>query len=299
MSKPLLKIGEISFLNALPLSLTIEDEEQALFISEHPCEIISETPGALNKLMLEGQLDISPVSSVFYLNHQSQLSLLDHCCIGSEGPVESVLWFYNQNLGKHLDTVWVPDTSETSILLLKWLMQTRGITAENFQVYPKGDAALILLGDNEVALLSIGDEALMLSAACYEDIPFTERYAVIDVASEWREQTNLPCVFAVWVAQENFMTQSERKTKKIIKDLSQYYQARLSKFENDFAFQQHVITIAKQKYPALAKALGEDAIRHYLLNALTYEFKDPQKLALNKLDAICQDVKTKSLQGIS
>lgn len=294
----MIRIGEIGFLNALPLSLTIEDEAQALFMSKHPYEVTSAPPGELNKLMLNNALDISPVSSVFYLKNQNQFSLIPYCCISSNGPVESVLWFYNQNLGKNLDTVWVPDTSETSILLLKWLMQLRGITTQSFEVYPKGDAAKLLL-ENDIALLSIGDEALMLSAACYEDIPFTERYAVIDVASEWRDETNLPCVFATWVTQNSFINTASKNSQLVIADLAEYYQSRLLQFENDFAFQQHVLAIARHKYPALTKALGDDAVRHYLLNALTYDFNEPQKQSLNKLESLYKGVEDKLLQGIS
>ena len=292
----MINIGEISFLNSLPLSLTIEDEAQVAFLSKHPSKIIAAPPRVLNQKMAEGKLDISPVSSVFYLKSKSQFELITHCCIASDGPVESVLWFRSKNASLQLDTVWVPDTSETSIVLLKWLMEVHGVTAKKLEVYKKGNAAKLLI-EKDITLLSIGDEALMLSAACHEDHPFNKRYMVTDVASEWREKMERPCVFANWVAQNDFLKKAEASI--VIADLAKYYQDRLAKFENDFLFQQHVIKLANKKYPALCTALGEDAVQHYLLNALSYDFGVPEQESLKKLEMVYKDIENKQLQGIA
>lgn len=266
---PMIRLGEINFINALPLKLTVD---QILGV---PVQPVSLSPKQLNQQMLAGHLDVSAVSSAFYLRHQSQLTLLEGVSISAESPVESVLLFLPQGLTglKPNQPVAVPDSSETSIALMQYMVyrQTGLLLIENLEVYTTGQGQQWL--DRGVPVLAIGNEALTLKT----QFPL-EKMVYIDLAQAWQETLNLPFVFAVWVAQNDWA----RNHPEHYAVLNQQLIRQKTDFLNTPNRQAQIVLEAHQRCPHLSIEL----LTRYFTTALSYNLDQNHHEALTQFDAI-------------
>src|ERR1700687_792840 len=80
-----LRCGRISYTNDLPVYAAFD-----LGVMEFPGLLRAGVPTELNQALLDGELDVSPVSSFFYYQQQDRLSRLNDVCIGSRGEVRSI-----------------------------------------------------------------------------------------------------------------------------------------------------------------------------------------------------------------
>jgi chorismate dehydratase len=141
-------------------------------------EEVTGVPTELNRLLLEGEIDLAPISSIEYARNADRLRLLPRLCVGSEGAVDSIQLVTRVPLGR-VRTVAATPESATSVVLAKVLLP---------------DAETVALGEEADATLLIGDAALR---SAFEDP--TPHY---DLGRLWLERTGLPMVFAVWAAPE-------------------------------------------------------------------------------------------------
>jgi chorismate dehydratase len=187
-----LRIGRIPYVNCYPVYGAVDRGLVSL-----DGELISGVPTSLNALMASGSLDISVVSAVEYARDSARYVLLPDLAISCDGPVRSVMLF-SKRPAQELDArrVLVSRSSMTARALLELLF------AHVWRAEPDfipGDAEIgdIARFDEEDhdARLVIGDAALLLndSANVY---PYH-----YDLGTEWKQWTDLPFVFAVWVAQ--------------------------------------------------------------------------------------------------
>src|SRR6059058_6672003 len=135
-------------------------------------------PTELNERLLNGELDLAPISSIEYARHADRLRLLPRLCVSSEGAVESIQLVSKTPL-ERIRSVAVTPESATSVVLTKVL-------------FP--DAEQVPLGEEAEAKLLIGDAALK---SAFED-PTPHH----DLGRLWLERTGLPMVFAVWACPE-------------------------------------------------------------------------------------------------
>src|SRR3954447_6563523 len=145
---------------------------------EDDVEEITGVPTELNRLLLDGELDVAPISSIHYARHADTLRLMPRLCVSSEGAVESIQLVTKTPL-ERLRTVAVTPESATTVVLTKVL-------------FP--DAEHVPLGEAAEAKLLIGDAALSSS---FEDP--TPHYAL---GRLWLEKPGLPMVFALWACRE-------------------------------------------------------------------------------------------------
>ena len=164
-----IRLGRISYVNMAPVfhRLNVEVEE------------VSGVPTELNRMLLDGQLDIAPISSIEYARHAGSLRLLPRLCVSSEGAVESIQLVSRLPFSQ-IRSVAVTPESATSVVLTKVLLPQ----AEHVPLDTPGADARLLIGD-----------AALRSA--FEDP--TPHY---DLGRLWLERTGLPMVFAVWAAPE-------------------------------------------------------------------------------------------------
>ena len=166
-----IRLGRISYVNMAPLfhRLNVEVEE------------VSGVPTELNRMLLDGQLDIAPISSIEYARHAGSLRLLPRLCVSSEGAVESIQLVSRLPFSQ-IRSVAVTPESATSVVLTKVLLPQ----AEHVPLDTPGADARLLIGD-----------AALRSA--FEDP--TPHY---DLGRLWLERTGLPMVFAVWAVRREF-----------------------------------------------------------------------------------------------
>src|SRR6185437_6587373 len=137
-------------------------------------EEVHGVPTDLNARLLDGELDLAPISSIEYARNADRLRLLPRICVSSEGAVDSIQLVARKPL-EQVRTVAVTPESATSVVLTKVLL-------------PEADH--VPLGEEADATLLIGDAALK---SAFED-PTPHH----DLGRLWLERTGLPMVFALW-----------------------------------------------------------------------------------------------------
>ena len=184
------KVGHIQFLNCLPLYYGLVKSEALLDL-----ELIKGMPTELNNLLINGKLDISPISSIEYARHHKSLVLFPEFTVSSDGEVKSILLVSRspiENLsGKK---VALTTTSATSQVLVK-LILCRGYEVEPEYITCQPDLGK-MLAEAEAALL-IGDIALKH----YLD---RQGMYLYDLGAEWKKLTGKKMVYAVWAVNRSF-----------------------------------------------------------------------------------------------
>jgi chorismate dehydratase len=186
------RVGHIQFLNCLPIYWGLVRSGALLDV-----ELTKDTPDRLNQMLVDGALDIGPISLVEYLRNADDLVLLPDLAVGSDGPVLSVNVVSQVPLSELGGRrVALGSTSRTSVLLARlWLAEVYGVAPDYF-VCPPDLTTMLLEAD---AAVLIGDAALR---ATY-DAP-RRGLAVYDLGQVWRDWTGLPMVFAVWAARKDY-----------------------------------------------------------------------------------------------
>ena len=168
----MLRLGRISYANMAPVFYRVEAEVE---------EVLG-VPTELNRMLIDGELDTAPISSIEYARNADRLRLLPRLCVASEGAVESIQLVTRKPL-EQVRVVAVTPESATSVVLTKVLLPEADQLP--LEAYAAGDAEAKLL---------IGDAALK---SAFEDP--TPHY---DLGRLWLERTGLPMVFAVWACPE-------------------------------------------------------------------------------------------------
>jgi len=194
------RVGHIGFLNCYPLYHGLEKRGMlaggpGLDQPGMPeIELMPGVPTDLNRWLVEGAIDLGPISSIAYARNHRQLLLSRRLSISSSGAVDSIQLVARRPLSE-IRSVALTRQSATSVSLLKTILRLHygrevhygelsGSVAEALQEY---DAALL-----------IGDQGL---EALYSCRPPTTCH---DLGALWQEWTGLPMVYAVWAAREDF-----------------------------------------------------------------------------------------------
>jgi len=167
-----IRLGRISYVNMAPVFYRVDAE----------VEEVQGVPTELNRMLVAGELDTAPISSIEYARHADSLRLLPRLCVASEGAVDSIQLVSRVPL-ERVQTVAVTPESATSVALTRVLL-------------PEAEQAPLEAYEAEEAeaKLLIGDAALR---SAFED-PTPHH----DLGRLWLERTGLPMVFAVWACPE-------------------------------------------------------------------------------------------------
>jgi chorismate dehydratase len=160
-----LRLGRISYANMAPVFYDLNGVD---------VEQVPGVPTTLNRMLIDGRLDVAPISSIEYARNADRLRLLPRLCVSSEGAVDSIQLITRRPL-EQVRSVAVTPESATSVVLTKVLL---------------GDIQLVGLDESADARMLIGDAALR---SAFEDP--TPHY---DLGRLWQDRTGLPMVFAVW-----------------------------------------------------------------------------------------------------
>ncbi len=186
------RIGLPHYANTAPLVHFLEVPQEV--------EVRWGVPTELNRWLMEGAVDLSLVSSYFYLEARGALRALPDFSVAVLGAVYSVNLFHTKPW-EQLRRVAVTGESATSVRLLAYLLERGGVAAE----LVTADVGLEGLAEHDGVLL-IGDRALAAYASLLERTPASVHDLptrpggtyVSDLAMRWFRETRLPFVFALW-----------------------------------------------------------------------------------------------------
>lgn len=199
-----MRVGRIPYINCYPVYGAIDRGLVTM-----AADLVDGVPTALNREMAAGTLDISVISAVEYARDAKKYLLLPDLSICSDGPVRSVMLFSKRPASElHGRRVLVSRSSMTSVALLELLFES---VWDAKPAFIPSDAELIDVArfgqEEHDARLVIGDAALQLwsrlrsaGVSPADGQPTQYRFAY-DLGGEWKQWTDLPFVFAVWVAQ--------------------------------------------------------------------------------------------------
>jgi len=194
VGKKIIRVGRIEYINVAPVYYGLEHTQTPSHI-----RLISEPPAVLNRMMEQGEIDISPVSSAAYARNHHQWSLLPNLSISAFGKVMSVILASNyplEELGSR--KILLTDESASAAEMLKLLLSWKGIC-------PRFETGSVASSTNSAsrehdAFLVIGNRALTGR--------WNQRFQyVFDLGELWKETTGFPFVFAVWAVRKSFAKQ--------------------------------------------------------------------------------------------
>ena len=168
MTEPL-RLGRISYANMAPVFYELD---------QPGLEQITGVPTQLNRMLLAGEVDVAPISSIEYARNAGSLRLLPRLCVSTEGAVDSIQLITRKPL-EQVRSVAITPESATSVVLTRVLL---------------GEVDLVPLEQPADARMLIGDAALR---SAFEDP--TPHY---DLGRLWQERTGLPMVYAVWACRD-------------------------------------------------------------------------------------------------
>jgi chorismate dehydratase len=175
----MLRIGSVSYLNAKPLIYGLDGEQDLSLILDVPSKLL---PGLRDK-----RFDIALLPVIDY-QRLDNLIIVPSGGIGCDGPTLTVRIFSRVPI-ERIKTLACDTDSHTSVAL------ARIILAEEFGIHPR---LIDLLKTDEPntrpaeAQLLIGDKVV-----CEEPPGFEHQ---LDLGSAWKHLTDLPFVFATWMA---------------------------------------------------------------------------------------------------
>jgi len=193
----MIRLGNIDYSNCYPVHGPVLERARPEWL-----DVVDGTPADLNRLLAEGKLDVAPGSSIELARHAREYGALRGLCIGSDGPVESIILATRRPLAD-LDgrIVALPTASATSRCLLRVLLETRldvrpvWVDFDQRATDPlRPEAAPAPAGGAPEAALFIGDVALR------RELRRGETH--VDLGSEWTNWTGLPFVYALWLVAE-------------------------------------------------------------------------------------------------
>ena len=245
-----MKLGRIDYLNCYPFYYHMLEREPLAGVTICPA-----LPSALNRLMAEKALDMSPVSAAAYSDIKQDALLLPDFCISSTGLVKSVILvsrFPIEDLNGR--TLGLTSASRTSVVLLKILLK------KFYKCEPVYRAAGPRPGLKAFdAALLIGDDAMTPEA---DAAPY--RY---DMGELWLQKTGRPVVFAVFAVAKSAVGVCPEAVRAVVNS----YRASL----NCLARERPVLAAeAARKYPAVTCDINA------YLETLRYDFTEARKDAL-------------------
>ncbi|WP_446465072.1 menaquinone biosynthetic enzyme MqnA/MqnD family protein [Streptomyces sp. BRA346] len=188
------RVGHIQYLNCMPLYWGLARTGSLLDF-----ELTKASPDALNDQLVEGSLDIGPISLVEYLRNADDLVALSDIAVGCDGPVMSCVIVSKVPLERlDKERVALGSASRTSVRLAQLLLAERyGIEPDYYTCPPD----LSLMMQEADAGVLIGDAALRANLHHAPKLGLQ----VHDLGQMWKEWTGLPFVFAVWAARREYL----------------------------------------------------------------------------------------------
>ncbi len=258
-----LVIGRIPYANVFPIFYVLEHEVDC---SQYT--FVEGVPSRLNRMLREGEVDISPSSSIEYLGNPGRYRIIANHSISSRGRVGSILLFTPRPV-EELEgaTVFASSQSETSVALLKIVLRRFYGLSATVETVPNP----IQSGAGGAAFLLIGDDALRQQAIVSHPYPF-----VYDLGEIWYRQTGLPFVFALWIVRKD-IPGKEELVDKFTADLDRAKETALKKLPE----------IAR--YAPIRSFMTEEDILSYW-KQLDYELSAEHKKGLALFDRYRQEV---------
>jgi len=203
-SRPL-RIGRIDYTNVWPVVHHFDPGNLPF-----PAEQIAALPSALNRMLHDGEIDISSISSFAYGVSADSYYLLPNLSVSALGRVQSILLVLKSPLEQvKRGTIALTTASATSVNLLKIIMNLFYGGNPN---YINADPDLPDMLERADAALLIGDHAIRASW-------MNHGHQVLDLGEVWHQWTGCWMTFALWAVRREAAIQRQDEVRSIYEGL--------------------------------------------------------------------------------
>ncbi len=234
-----IKIAMISYLNTLPFRYGLD-----LYPFTYPVEVQYLTPAKAAQSVIEGNshLGIMPSATLPKFGVDRVIS---DWCIGADGEVGSVVICSNRTISE-CRVLYMDNHSKTSQQLARLLLKKRWNIEPQLLPFSYENESI----ESDKSYLLIGDKALLHKGS------FSYIY---DLAEEWKGLTQLPFVFACWVARNTLESA-------FIEQFNSAMEFGVNNIERAIEWEKN--------------SFGVEFTRHYLTNQISYPLDDKKREGL-------------------
>jgi len=211
-----IRIGAVAYLNTRPLVLGMEQG-----LGADRIELSYAVPSRLADQMTDGELDIA-LLPVIELARIPDLELLPGLGIATKGPCRSVLLVSRVPVDRVRRVVLDPESRTSNALIRVLFGEVWRRTPEFVPTSGTDLEEQLAMAD---AAVRIGDKAL------FEPLP--DGCHVYDLGAEWTRATNLPFVFAAWIARRGTV---DRETYRILHESHRVGRRSIDLIAEDYSF---------------------------------------------------------------
>ena len=179
----LIRIGSVPYLNSKVLVYGLQQSTDRYTFESH-------VPSLLTTKLREGSIDVALVSSIEFFRNPGY-AILPDLSVTSQREMWSIKLFHKVPL-KSARRVGSDPASQTTNSLLQIILHEK--LQLGIEVVPLKFDEDPLKRDDLDGFLKIGDPCLTFTPP--------PQYEALDLAAEWHSFTNLPFVFAVWLARK-------------------------------------------------------------------------------------------------
>ena len=212
-----LRIAAIDFLNPAPLMWDFDHPPRSVELRER-YDVDTMMPSQCAQRLAEGTADLGLVPVAAYAT-TTDLLIVPGCAIASKRAIRSLVLVVKASAGgiAGLKTIAADTSSRATLAYLRILLRKYWRSeASVFQHRPDLDA---MLAQADAALL-IGDPALLaLEDRDAREGRTGERLLYLDLAAEWRQQTGLAWVSAVWAVRAQAVSRDRALRRALLADL--------------------------------------------------------------------------------
>lgn len=256
------RCGRISYTNDLPV-YTAFDEGVVMF----PGTLTADVPSNLNRALLEGELDISPISSALYAEHASELRLLPSVCIGAPKAARSIYCIASREPASLSgEKVEVSKESLTARTLFRVICRT----------WYGFDPMMAESDDPLAGYLNLGTPCLLIGDKAIDATEMVPRASLYDLGELWHALTGTGMVFAVWAVREQYARTAPEATRAVAAALAASLDWGLDNLE----------LVARRAQTAKPRSHGFYAEYYHALN---FRFDEPARAALSNFFTVARD----------
>ena len=190
----MIRIGSVPYLNSKVLVHGLQPSTPEYTFESH-------VPSALAQKLRSGDLDVALVSSIEYFRNPDDYCILPDLSVTGLREMWSIQLFHRGPLTSARRVGLDPSSQTTNGLLQIVLYEKLQLGIELVPLNPGEDP---LVRKDLDGFLKIGDPCLTFNPP--------PEYHALDLAMEWHQFTNLPFVFAVWLARRGVDLEGINKT---------------------------------------------------------------------------------------
>jgi chorismate dehydratase len=220
-------------------------------------------------MLRNGQIDLSPSSSIEYLRYKDGYVFIDGHSLSSKGPIESIFLISRMPI-ERLEgrKILTSSQSDTSVVLLDIILKKFYRVECFLESTNETQESLLNKAD---AFLCIGDDALKAKkTVTSNELQVTSKdknpslFHIYDLGDLWFRNTGFPFVFALWIVRKDSLKEKAEILEKFTHDLNKAKTLAIEHFDKiahalkPLLFNRHALLLTEKEILSYWKGISFD-----------------------------------------